>query len=604
MKPATASNSPVSFPLLMLAAGAAGGAFLVILARGGNISFPAVLWAMAVGAVLILGQPAATVCFILLAIAGLFSIPFGIPLTLSLIAIGAFMMSGLVKRITIEQLQAQGTSASPAATSGIRFPARQARFDFSAVAGMADFKKRLKEIAEEIREGKNGILFHGDPGNGKTYMAEAFAGELGYAFLPVSYADLADQFVNGTTRNVVDAFQSAIAQAPCVLFLDEMEAYAGERGKSAGYAEKDQTVTAMLTQIEAIRGHDVILMGATNLLDAIDPAIKREGRFDFRELVPNPDLEARIGILSQFLRGTARTVIESMAARWEGFNVVRLRAVGERAAKLFPNGGLTQDDLIAALKAVRGEAGRLPDDALSLEDLVLSSDLRDAFSALAVRMKNVSKIEALGGKVPQGLLLYGPPGTGKTATVKALAKASEWSWIETSGNALLTDPAAIDDVLSKAKEYRPAIVFIDEADDLLASRSGFHPNPTALNKTLAVVSGKTQDVLWVAATNFAEKMDDAALRGGRFEEKLYVGLPDLPAIEELIRRFITKSKARFGGDVETSVVALQLDGLAPADINAILQAAVNIRTGKSVADGTSGAVTLADITEGFRRIKG
>lgn len=496
----------------------------------------------------------------------------------------------------------------------VQFPGRYPGKDFDDIHGMEDVKTRLAHAAYEIvvddragerRSRRNGILLFGEPGNGKTHMAECLAGHLKVPIISIGYGDVASRWVNQTTETVVVAFRDAIAQAPCVLFIDEIDSLIRERHATPGDAEGPRITNAMLTEIVNLRDKRVVLIGATNHMDGLDTAAIREGRFDFKVEIPPPDAVARTHILLRALDEHLMGVnintdaLASVVKRWEGFSVKRLQAVVEALVEIDNESALNIVDLDAwmtALRRVQGRMGRVPEATKSLADMVLPQVLRRQLSTIATRMRDLDRVERLGGTVPAGLLFFGEPGTGKTETARALAKETGWAFLQVSGNDLVSAPSRIDDVVKQARDLRPAIVFIDEADDILAHRTGSY-TASATNKLLAAMdgaSGKVPDVVFIAATNHPEQVDAAALRGGRFTEKLFFSLPDQAGMEEFIARWIGRSKAPVDASVSPQEVARMMgDGIAIPTVEAILQEAVNQMIGRSEEDDA--CVTLEDV---------
>ena len=209
---------------------------------------------------------------------------------------------------------------------------------------------------------------------------------------------------------------------------------------------------------------------------------------------------------------------------------------------------------------------------------MFTDELRDELNSLAVRMEKIEQIEEMGGTLPTGLLFFGPAGTGKTLTACSLAKTAGWAFVNTSGNDLLRDQGNIDKLLREASELRPCIVFIDEADDVLALRTTSPYGATVTNKLLTAMDGaggKIPDVLFIAATNHPENLDPATMRGGRFTEKVEFTLPDETTILAMVNKWRSTLKIEVRRDLKNEEIARQLVGLAPANINATLQAAVN-----------------------------
>lgn len=497
------------------------------------------------------------------------------------------------------------------------FDSRSPSKDFADVDGMHDLKTQLLSQANEIMGGnKNGILFHGAPGNGKTMIAEAFAGEINKllpkkkkaVFMPVSMAAMASRWMNQTTEQLNDLFTQAHALAEkngaCILFIDEIDSLLVSR-ESANHisSEVTQQVTAMLTLLVDNRDFTqsgIIIVAATNYLDNLDAAAIREGRFDFKTEIKAPDFEARTSLLinTALAAKLSRSVAERAAIRWEGFGVARIRHVGELAAKMAAAAGrdeVTFDDLMAALRDAQGCKGsNLPENTASLDQLSFDLELTERLKQLSRRMTKIADIEAIGGTVPKGVLFYGPPGTGKTAVAKALAISSGWAFQSTTGQKLINDSNEFDKLITKASDLRPCIVFIDEADDILADRSNNPHSKSATNNLLALMDGDRalKDVLFVAATNFEDSLDAAAVRGGRFAEHFEFKRPDENALVSILRSFMNeKSSAPWSADFTPDAAANILNGLSPADAKDRVQKAINRVVSK--LDGSQ--ITLEDL---------
>lgn len=487
------------------------------------------------------------------------------------------------------------------------------------LAGMRDIKDRMLAAAKEalqVAKGRNksglranyrnGILLYSDPGNGKTVLAEGLAGSLGVPIIKISFGNLASKYVNNTTENVVQMFRDARAQAPCVLFLDEVDSVIASRDGSSTDQEGPKTTNQILTELVSSRGCGVVIVMATNFLDRLDAAAIREGRVDFKIEVPAPDADARRAIITTTLN-KARVPCEASAInqavkRWEGFSASRIRSVTDQAVRQSKGRELRYVDLQNALRFMQGSLGeRIAEDTPSLTDLHMPEQQRRSLLGIAKRMESVEEIEDMGGTVPTGLLLAGPPGTGKTLAVRSLAKTTGWPLLTSSGADLMADSRNIDKLIVKAKNARPCIVFIDEADDVFSDRrAGSNYSSAITNKLLTAIDGaggKSYDILWVAAVNAPDTMDAAALRGGRFTEKIWFDNPDVDTAERIIKQWMGKSKARFADDLTAKRLADLLDGQSPANIQAVLQQAVNtmIARTSSSGDKSSRVVTLLDM---------
>jgi transitional endoplasmic reticulum ATPase len=496
------------------------------------------------------------------------------------------------------------------------------KIKFKDIHGMTAVKARLKDAAQAViapREGgkekRNGILLFGEPGTGKTFFAEALAGELGVPLLQLSYSDVASQWVGTKTERVKAAFDQARQYQPCVLFIDEVDSFLESRdsGRDDGTKEDRDVVNALLTLMVDIRRCRVLLIAATNHLDRLDAAGIREGRFDFKVEVPLPDAEARIGLLKM---GMAKnlpnakvedSVIEAVARRWNGFNSKRILAVTQELPYQIELAGKGSnpgfDDFMAALRLLQGRKGDAPEDAKRLDELVLTDSTREMIDLIAGRMADPEHTEAHGGTLPTGVLFYGPPGTGKTATCKALAKSIDWAFLPATGADLARDPKALEKLYAKAKELRPTIVFIDEADELLKNRE-FSGSTESTNKLLTIMDGvrdRVRDVVWIAATNNPELIDPALLRGGRFTEKVLFEKPGAQRLVEHLRGWLQRRKVQLDAGFTAQDLADLIGDESIANAEAVTQAALN----RAVSRRTQPVVVgRADVEQAVRMVLG
>lgn len=482
--------------------------------------------------------------------------------------------------------------------SAVQYHAVAARFNFSNVAGMADLKAKLLKAGKQIldknnADPKNGVLFHGDPGNGKTFFAEALAGELKLKFISATFGNIVSQWVGETTQRAMKVFDDAEAQAPCLLFLDEIDSVFVDRGsiKNAD-SEAPKTLNAILTRLVDIRKKGVVVVAATNFLDKLDPASIREGRFDYKIEITNPDFEARKSLLTKALKHIKidNETLDSLARRWEGYSVSRIMAIGDAAKDIAMTEGLKTVDfelMMEALRSIQGTKGdKIPESVPTVDGLFLTDPMRARMNNLIERMVNIEEVEKFGGNAPNGVLFHGPAGTGKTLGAMVMAKSANWSFIQTTGNALLSNPDEIDNIMKRAKDIRPCLVFIDEGDDVLADRNS-SMNKSVTNRLLSVMDGaggRPKDVLFVAATNYPEMIDSAMLRGGRFTEKIEFSLPDIKTISDYVRNWIDSTKAPLSEDFTVENVANIVRGQSLANVKVILQGSINESIGKLSKD--------------------
>ena len=498
----------------------------------------------------------------------------------------------------LKQAVGGSTTNANVSTSNIDYPARRATRTFKDVVGMAELKIKLAKAGHDILSNpgaRNGILLTGEPGNGKTSMAEALAGELKLPIIDVAIGNFQSMWVGETTQKVMKVFDDAERQAPCVLFIDEIEAVLVDRSKATtSDQEAPKTVSAMLKRLEDIRRKKVVVVAATNFLEKLDPASVREGRFDYKIEVPPPDFAARKHLLEAGLTSVTvlvdTTGLERAAKRWEGFSVSRIRAIAIEVLEQLKSKKIDLigfNELAQALKSINATQGdRIPENALTIDELILETAMRSRLSKLANRMINIDEIEAMGGSVPAGVLFHGPAGTGKTIAAMALAKASKWAFLKTSGHDLLHSPTKIDDLMRLAKDIRPCIIFIDEADDVLADRRSSILSKDVTNKLLTIMDGaggKTKDILFIAATNAPDLIDEAMLRGGRFTEKVAFDVPGDDALHTYVTKWIANTKAPLADDFKADTVTALLSGQSLANVGEILQSAVNeaISTGET-----------------------
>ena len=478
-------------------------------------------------------------------------------------------------------------------TGPYEFEWRSPRTDFGSLTGMAALKAELMTAIEPFRHyatggpvaDRNGILLSGPPGNGKTAFAMAIAGELGLRFVKLSGVDISSKWINESATVLKSLFIQAAGQ-PCVVFLDEFDSIAKDRSNGHMHEEDKKLVTALLTVLDEARLQHIVVVAATNYVDLLDKAAIREGRFDYRIEVPYPDMEARVGILTGMLAkyqvSAAPKTIEHVAALWERRSVAfiestvkRLRDVDNRDKRL----PATVHDFKQASRAATRRAGNIPSTGAKLSELALTGSVRRETTSLLYRLRNWETIAEQGGEPPSGVLLYGPPGTGKTNLVRALARELEyWHVFEVNATEVLHDPRKFTDTVHLAADHRPAIVFIDEADELLRDRNN-STSAGATNEILKCMDGmmgKVPEVLFMAATNNEDAIDAAALRGGRFAEKIFMGkLAGDDLVVFLTREFEKKRQVRFEPDVTPQSVAMRLVEVAPADALSILRKAIN-----------------------------
>lgn len=559
------------------------------------------LWAM--------GPPAASASYVPLA--GL--------LVLSAVAGYLVRYGPLSKPLAHSKVAVGSADISSAHSSVARRTTR--RRTFADVFGNDSIKTRLLEAGRAVtdKRGKtgadvprNGILLHGLPGNGKTIFAEALAGELRLPLFTLTHADVASKWVGERTSRVREAFEEAIRHQPCVLLVDEVDSFleSREAGGNGETREDRALVNALLTLMVDIRETRVLLIAATNHLDRLDTAGVREGRFDFKIEIAAPDLKARLGLLKHGLKTHLPKVhapdelIDSIARRWNGYSTKRLLAVTQELPSYLQREGkksLEFSDFMGAMRAVQGQGGASLENVRSLADLVLTQRTRIGLSNIAARMAAPEHTERHGGTMPTGVLFFGPPGTGKTAACKALAKELGWTFLPATGGELVRDLERLKRLHVKALELRPALIFIDEADELLRRRE-MSASTESTNKLLSLLDGagdRVADVVWIAATNHLDQIDPAMLRGGRFSEKVAFELPDAQALADHLATWLQARRVCLEPGFHQPEFIAMVGHTSIASAEAVAQAALNLAIGQG---GTAVQVRRADVEEAIRLV--
>lgn len=493
------------------------------------------------------------------------------------------------------------------------------RYKFADVVGMAETKERLLAAAKDViaarANPRNGILLFGEPGNGKTMFAEALAGELNVPFFSIAYGDIGTMFVNEPVQKVKAAFAAARKTGFGVFFIDEIDSFLKDRsgnGFSAHHMDKDLTNT-MLTEIVNLRGSKIVLIAATNHLDDLDSAGIREKRFDFKVEIPAPDQEARQAILRRAIGSTAGfdvaepAVVATLAERWAGYSAARLTAVGEQIGDMRRSGEfagkLTFEIGMRALRLVQGRKGKLPETVKSIDEILMPEESRNVLKDMAFKMANVYSLEKMGSRLPTGMIFIGPPGTGKTQAAMALAKQADWAFLKITGSEIAAKPEAWDKLYKTACDIRPAIVFVDEADGILRDRqySGYGMLTEKILTTIDGAGGRVRDLLFIAATNHYDRIDSAAVRGGRFEEKIVFDVPEAQDMQAYIR---AKLDGLDGWTVEASIESLlcgYLRGHSIADADAVIQKAIDSAAVRRLREETTD-IRTSDVEQAAKAV--
>jgi transitional endoplasmic reticulum ATPase len=443
---------------------------------------------------------------------------------------------------------------------------------YEDIGGLNDEIQRLREMIElpmkhpEVFERlgiepPKGVLMHGPPGTGKTLIAKAVANESGANFFSIAGPEIMSKYYGESEQRLRELFEQANKAAPSIIFIDELDSIAPKREEVTGEVER-RVVAQLLTMMDGLeeRGQ-VVVIGATNRIDAIDPALRRPGRFDREIEIGVPDRKDRIEIFQIHTRGmplSKEVNIEYISDRTHGFVGADISALAKEAAmkalrrflpkikldeivprEMLESMQVTGDDFEDALKEVEPSAMRevmIETPKVKWDDVGgLDEAKQEIIEAVEWPLKFPEKFETMSIRPPRGILLYGPPGTGKTLLAKAVANESSANFISIRGPQLLSkwvgeSEKAIREIFKKARQVSPSIIFLDELDAIAPIRGtefGSKTSERVINQLLTELDGieVLKSVVVIAATNRPEIIDPALIRSGRFDRLVFVGPP-------------------------------------------------------------------------------
>ena len=486
---------------------------------------------------------------------------------------------------------------------------------YDDVGGLDEELRRIREMIElplkhpELFErlgigAPKGVLLYGPPGTGKTLMAEAVANESGAALFSVRGPEIIGQYYGQSEERLREIFKEAAENAPSIVFLDEIDSIAPNRNDVYGEVER-RVVAQLLTLMDGLddRGN-VIVIGATNREDSIDPALRRPGRFDREIEIGIPGRKSRADILSVHLRDmplTPDVTPEKLAALTQGFVGADLAALCREAAmnclssrmneldldkavpaEILESMKVSMDDFTAALGDV--EPGGMREvlveiPKVSWEDVGGLDDVRKRIEEVFVPEEGNGAYDRLGIEPGKGILLYGPPGTGKTLIAKALANESGTNFISVNGPEMASkwmgeSERAIRQIFKRAKQMAPCIIFFDELDSIAPVRgmgdgSAWERVVAQMLTSMDGVEG-LKNVTVMGATNRPDMVDPALLRPGRFDRLILVGKPDADSRLGILKVHTRRMPL---GDVDLAAIAAMTDGYVGADLAAVCREA-------------------------------
>ncbi|OAQ54543.1 adenosinetriphosphatase [Natrinema mahii] len=447
-------------------------------------------------------------------------------------------------------------------------------------------------------EPPSGVLLYGPPGTGKTLIARAVANEVDANFETISGPEIMSKYKGESEERLREVFETAEANAPTIIFFDEIDSIAGARDDE-GDAE-NRIVGQLLTLMDGLdaRG-EVIVIGATNRVDTIDPALRRGGRFDREIQIGVPDEEGRREILEVHTRGMPLSDdvdVDAIARRTHGFVGADLDAVASEAAMAAIRDRPTETDerrdwnRNPTVRKTHFDAALASVEPSAMREYVAESpttDFDDVGGLEAAKQTLRESVEwpltydrlfeETNTDPPSGVLLHGPPGTGKTLLARALAGETDVNFVRVDGPEIVDryvgeSEKAIREVFERARQSAPSIVFFDEIDAITAARGeGHEVTERVVSQLLTELDGMRENpnLVVLAATNRKDQIDPALLRPGRLDTHVFVGEPDLEARKKILA--VHAEGKPLADDVDIDDLAVELEGYTGADLEALVR---------------------------------
>src|SRR3989338_1573348 len=478
------------------------------------------------------------------------------------------------------------------------------------VREMIELPLKHPEIFERLGiQPPKGVLLYGPPGTGKTLLAKAVASETNANFSSINGPEIISKFVGEAEKKLRDIFAEAEKSAPTIIFIDEIDAIAPKREESYGEVER-RVVAQLLASMDGLKSRGkVIVIAATNRPEALDPALRRGGRFDREIEIGVPNKEGRLEVLKIHTRNMPLfddVDLKELADVTHGFVGADVESLCKEAAmsvlrRVLPEFNIKDEERIPkeyleklqvmkndfkeALKMVRPSAMR---EVLIERPKVKWADVgglekakQELKEAVEWPLKQPEVFKRMGIRPPRGILLYGPSGTGKTMLAKAVAKESEANFILVNGPSLLSkwvgeSEKAVREIFRKARQTAPTILFFDEIDALVPRRGSgdnSHAQERVVNQMLTEMDGleSLNDVVVIGATNRPDIVDPALLRQGRFDRVIFTPIPDGEGRKRIFEIYLKKMP--LASDVEIDTLTAETEGYVGADIDGVCREA-------------------------------
>ena len=499
-------------------------------------------------------------------------------------------------------------------------PGEVQTISYEDIGGLGDQLQKVREMIElPLKhpilfrrlgiDPPRGVLLHGPPGTGKTLIAKAVASETNAHFTSINGPEIISNYYGESEKQLREIFDEAAANAPAIIFIDELDSIAPKREDVSGEVER-RVVAQLLTLLDGMQGRDnVVVIGATNRQDAIDPALRRPGRFDREIEIGVPDKNGRSEIIGIHTRGMP--ISDDFDLEWlldntHGFVGADISALVRESAmkalrRYLPEIDLDEEqippevlekmavimpDFRMAIKEIEPSALReiyLEVPEVSWEEVGGLEEIKDRLKeSIEWPLTKPEMFEHFGINPPRGIVLFGAPGTGKTLLAKAIANEAKANFITIKGPELISkwvgeSEKAVREVFKKAKQASPSIIFLDEFESIAGIRrsssgDGSDVMNRVVNQLLSSMDGVEgmEGVIVVAATNRPEMIDPALLRSGRFERVLHVPPPDPEALKAILDIHTAEMPL---GKFSMDDIASKLENYTGADIEAVCREA-------------------------------